>query len=470
MSLYEQCFAYLYQNGADTAKCTELFADGGCGKGGGTEDCPAVVDIKKSGDGQSVEFLIDGNDKLSIPCTSTAKANSCNEETIKSIPELEGAGGTCIDKLIKLCGSALDECLGKNIKQCYSDKEQKNYNSGDSKCGNCRYDDSSPLQYGSCKCVDSGWVLQMQCDSNQCSNGVCDGQKVDCSKERTCASNDDCAVCDGSGWTCESKTSIRQSKLSGSVLGLSGSIDLTLTSSGDDKICVKNYKETPVGECEYNIIPGTPSSKSANCKSGDSFGVYVPFTIKKYGGNCDGLACSVTNDYDSGAATATRKSDSGTSSGWAACVKPSMRSSSSGTKGSNPDKLVLEINCDVNGANPQSKQTTCDFPENNSNLFDQKEEEASTTQDQANNKNEQDKQDKTAPKVTVSAPSGGATIKDHGVEREDGYCRRMQICDGRIVLRVEFFWQRHVDERIGRHQSHGHVEQFGRGHGRELQI
>ena len=186
---------------------------------------------------------------------------------------------------------------------------------------------------------------------------------------------------------------------------------LTLATAEEKAACKQEFPcEKAVGDCTFKITPGKPNSSNSKCKQGSMFGVYVPFTLKTQG-DCSGISCWVTNDYDDGKSTATPQStitESTATSNWSACVFPkSSYSSASGqdeSSGKNPEKINFRIECQQ-GGNRGSADASCPFPSADDNAFrDDKSKEDEE-------KKEEEEQNKTAPKVTISSPSGTVDAK-----------------------------------------------------------
>jgi len=168
--------------------------------------------------------------------------------------------------------------------------------------------------------------------------------------------------------------------------------------------------EKAAGDCTFKITPGKPNSSNSKCKQGSMFGVYVPFTLKTQG-DCSGISCWVTNDYDDGKSTAAPQSsitESTATSNWSACVFPkSSYSSASGQDESsekNPEKINFRIECQQ-GGNRGSADASCPFPSADDNAFS----DDKAKEDEE--KKEEEEQNKTAPKVTISSPSGTVDAK-----------------------------------------------------------
>jgi len=188
--------------------------------------------------------------------------------------------------------------------------------------------------------------------------------------------------------------------------------DQLATATDEEKAaCKQEFPcEKASGECTFKITPGKPNSSNSKCKQGSMFGVYVPFTLKTQG-DCSGISCWVTNDYDDGKSTAAPQSsitESTATSNWSACVFPkSSYSSASGQDESsekNPEKINFRIECQQ-GGNRASADTSCPFPSADDNAFrDDKSKEDEE-------KKEEEEQNKTAPKVTISSPSGTVDTK-----------------------------------------------------------
>ena len=186
---------------------------------------------------------------------------------------------------------------------------------------------------------------------------------------------------------------------------------LTLATAEEKAACKQEFPcEKAVGDCTFKITPGKPNSSNSKCKQGSMFGVYVPFTLKTQG-DCSGISCWVTNDYDDGKSTAAPQSsitESTATSNWSACVFPksSYSSASSESKSSekNPEKINFRIECQQ-GGNRGSADASCPFPSADDNAFrDDKSKEDEE-------KKEEEEQNKTAPKVTISSPSGTVDAK-----------------------------------------------------------
>jgi hypothetical protein len=186
---------------------------------------------------------------------------------------------------------------------------------------------------------------------------------------------------------------------------------LTLATAEEKAACKQEFPcEKAVGDCTFKITPGKPNSSNSKCKQGSMFGVYVPFTLKTQG-DCSGISCWVTNDYDDGKSTAAPQSsitESTATSNWSACVFPksSYSSASSESKSSekNPEKINFRIECQQ-GGNRGSADASCPFPSADDNAFS----DDKAKEDEE--KKEEEEQNKTAPKVTISSPSGTVDAK-----------------------------------------------------------
>ena len=186
---------------------------------------------------------------------------------------------------------------------------------------------------------------------------------------------------------------------------------LTAATDEEKDACKQEFPcEKAAGDCTFKITPGKPNSSNSKCKQGSMFGVYVPFTLKTQG-DCSGISCWVTNDYDNGKSTAAPQSSitaSTVSSNWSACVFPksSYSSASGGSESSekNPEKINFRIECQQ-GGNRVSADASCPFPSADDNAF----QDDKSKEDEE--KKEEEEQNKTAPKVTISSPSGTVDAK-----------------------------------------------------------
>ncbi|MFZ3074034.1 MAG: hypothetical protein WA093_02805 [Minisyncoccales bacterium] len=299
------------------------------------------------------------------------------------------------DKCYKYIGNVVDNnCTGTGK------NKDKTTLSGEYSCGG--KDDTADKSY---LCTNGEFTESENCAQKGGCNpatGKCFGDYSEQCKAGTfpCDKNEECDAC-GSDYECKISSSS-----SGSAPSFTNAYnDEDYTVGGKKGVCRKKGGGT--GECNFSVDAGTPSASSSKCKTGSSYGVYVPFTVDTEG-ECSGISCKVTNDFDNTSVTATQ---SGGSS-WYACAKPQSSSSSSdGSKGDNPSRLNFKISC-TDGKKTSEDTASCAFPTADDNKFKQAEEDnqASTTEDKANEE-EQKKQDSTAPKVTVNSPKDTISTK-----------------------------------------------------------
>ncbi len=228
-----------------------------------------------------------------------------------------------------------------------------------------------------------------------------------------CGSNDDCVVDEGEVCVfdslaaqkngqgfCDTKACISPSNPSADGPGYfaDGAV-VCQGSSGDSKICDNpssktNYswetngsscgeegcdvetgecKNSKEGECkDISISTGNANETTSSCGGESCEGVCVPFSVTETG-DCSGMTCIVTNDYDSGKATARRSG-----SKWYACMTPKSSISSSGnaSQGSNPDIIHYTIKCTDSSGQTDTAEGSCPFPAGDDNPYSEKEEEA----------------------------------------------------------------------------------------------
>ncbi|UMX48094.1 MAG: hypothetical protein L7H18_00945 [Candidatus Nealsonbacteria bacterium DGGOD1a] len=314
-----------------------------------------------------------------------------NPDTGTNCTSVKDGGDKCY-KYIELVAGNNCVGIGKN--------EGKTTLSGEYSCGG--KPETADKSY---LCANGEFTESENCASKggcEPATGKCRGDYSEQCKAGTfpCDKNEECDAC-GSDYECKISSSS-----GGSASGYTNAYnDADYTAGGKKGVCRK--KDGITGECSFSVDAGTPSASSSKCKTGSSYGVYVPFTVDTEG-ECSGINCTVANDFDNTSVTATQ---SGGSS-WYACAKPQSSSSSSdGSKGDNPSRLNFTISC-TDGKKTSQDTASCAFPTADDNKFKQAEEDeqASTTEDKANEE-EQKKQDGTAPKVTVNSPKDTISTK-----------------------------------------------------------
>ena len=130
------------------------------------------------------------------------------------------------------------------------------------------------------------------------------------------------------------------------------------------------------GECaNISVNKGSAYETTSKCGGKSCSGMCVPFTVKETG-ECSSIACTVTNDYDGGAATGFQ---SGSSAQWYACMTPKSKSGSTSedtNAGSNPDTIKYVVKCtDSKSGKTSSAEGSCGFPIGNDNPYSEKEDE-----------------------------------------------------------------------------------------------